>query len=258
MPSTIRCATCGFENTTTSLYCQDCGVRLVAPPSAISEEAAAAEQPPAGGASKTKIKPRILSEERPNRLRSYLVITLRTLILAALAALIVQILRPPANVAAASPPLAPEIVANIRTGLQQNAATGRSVSAPWASLNSYLAAALAPAPTSGSWQVSFVRAQVAPTAEGGFALFQERKLAGIRFYSTIDYRVVARGNGIDIVPTKTSIGQLPLPGWATAVIGPESSGMKEALAPDLAILREAKNLHLTPQKVVVDFGPSRP
>jgi len=251
--STIRCQTCGFENTTTSLYCQDCGVRLVAPPSAVAEENAPATV--AAAPAKPAKKPRILSKKRATKSTSLLTIIVRTLIVAAIAALIIQILRPPANLPAPSAPLPDNIVANVRGALQASAQRNSPFDAPWAGqgLNAYLAAVLRPGDSSGALQVSFQRASLAPIT-GGFSLFVERKALGMSIYSRIDYQLITRGNGIGIEPIGAALGQLPLPAFAAPMIESTNGNLGEALSSELAILREAKSIRITAQKASLDFG----
>ncbi len=257
MPSSIRCAACGFENTTTSLYCQDCGVRLVPPPSAIAAE----ESPtlPKAAAAPVRSKPRILSTHRPDRAGSYLIIAIRTLILAALAALVIQILRPPADLPPAAAPLTEQVVNNVRAALQACAQKGAPFDAQWSGqgLNAYLAAILQPSAAGNPFHVAFQRALLAP-AEGGFSLFVERKVAALTLYSKIDYQLVSRGNGIDIVPVSATLGRLPLPAWLAPGIESLNGGLDQALASELEILRQAKSVRITAQKASVSFGSPRP
>ena len=255
MPSSIRCPSCGFENTTTSLYCQDCGVRLVAPPSALAEQAP--PEPAAGGyAGKAKSQPRIISVNRPNRIASFLVITFRTLILAALAALIFFLVRAPADVPPTAPPLASKDVDFVRAALQRNAQTGRPFEAEWdRGLNAYLAAVL-PEKTAIPG-LAFERVLLAPVT-GGLKLFIERKVGKLTLYGTVTYRLVSRGNGIGVEPTDAAFGRLPLPAWAAPVIFSMSGGLDQTLSPELDLLRGARNVRVTPEKVFVDFGPPSP
>jgi hypothetical protein len=252
--STIRCQSCGFENTTTSLYCQDCGVRLVAPPSAIAAENAAspANTPPIKPAAK---KPRILSKKRAAKSSSPLTIVLRTLIVAAIAALIIQILRPPTDLPAPSAPLPDNIVANVRAALQASAQRNSPFDAPWAGqgLNAYLAAVLRPGDPSGVLKISFQRASLSPIT-GGFSLFVERKVLGLSIYSRIDYQLVTRGNGIGVEPIGAALGQLPLPAFAAPMIESMNGNLGDALSSELTVLREAKSIRITAQKASLDFG----
>jgi hypothetical protein len=254
MPSTIRCVACGFENTTTSLYCQDCGLRLVAPPSAIAEETAAS---PARPVVRAHPSPRILSARRSNRVGSFLTITLRTLVVAALAALIIQILRPPGNLPPAPVPLSAAIVNNVRAALQASAERGGPFDAPWSGqgLNAYLAAVLQPGP--GSLGTAFQRALLAPVGTG-FSLIVGHNLAGLTLYSRVDYRIVARGSGIGVAPVGAALGRLPLPAWIVPAIDSMNGNLDQALASELDTLREAKGIRITPQKASIDFGPPRP
>jgi hypothetical protein len=255
--ATISCPICGFENTTTSLYCQDCGGRLVAPPSAMTEQADPAET--AAIIPNTRTKARILTVQRPRRVRGFFIITVRTLVLAALAALLIQILRPPADLPPADPPLSGDVVVNVRAALNRSAMNGKAFAAPWfgEGLNAYLAAVVPPTDSGSLLHVAFVRAALSP-ADDGFALFVQRKFAGVTFYSRTDYHLVTRGSGIGIVRTGAAIGHLPLPAWAAPAMDSMGSGIAQALSPEIGLLHGARGVLITPQKVTVEFGSSSP
>jgi hypothetical protein len=251
MPSSITCAACGFENATTSLYCQDCGVRLVAPPSfAVEESAAAANAASSPVTNATRKKPpRILSTNRENHVGKIIVITLRTLIVAALAALIIVLARTPDDLPAEESPLSPETIANIRLGLMRNAQKGKPLEAPWSGqgINAYLAGALAHSRPD-------VTARVAPDGDDGLKLFVRHKLGSIHYYTTTSYRIVVRGNGINLVRTGGAIGRLTLPPWAWASLDSANGAVVEVLTPDFNILHNATGARINENGVHVDFG----
>jgi hypothetical protein len=256
MPSTIRCTACGFENTTTSLYCQDCGVRLVPLPTAIDEN-------PTGESADLvaqirKSKPRILSVNRPNRSRSIFFLALRVLFFAAAVALIALLVLTPANLPPTPSPLSAGVIENVRIALQRSAQTGKPFVAPWSGegLNAYLAGVLRPAKPPGGFEVTLAGALLSPTSDG-FSLFTERNVLGVSIYTTVSYRLVSRGSGIGLVLTGAAAGRLPLPAWAAPAIELTNREVAKALAPELQILRGARNVQVTPQKAYVDFGPSR-
>ncbi len=260
MPSSVRCAACGFENTTTSLYCQDCGLRLVPPPSAIAEDASPLPAPAKAAVRPVKTSPRILTARHTSRVRTYLKITIRTLIIAAFAALILQILRPPADIPPAAIPLSPEIVGNVRSALQLSAQRSAPFDAPWSGqgLNAYLAAVLPPTSPSDQWHFAFRRALLAPSNNNAFSLFVEREIFGLTLCSRIDYRLVSRGNGIAIAPVSIALGQLPLPVWISPAVESTNGSLAQGLSPELETLRSARSVKITPQKASVYFGPSSP
>lgn len=253
MPSTIRCATCGFDNTTTSLYCQDCGARLVAPPSAVVEETAPANSAPAPT---VKSKPRILSAHRPNPALKVLAVAARVLVVVALGALVALVLLPPAGLPAASPALSPEIVENVRAALRRSAQADKPFVAPWdgQGLNAYLAGVLLPRESSG---FSFAGARLAPAGDG-FTLFVERKLLGLSIYHATTYRLITRGSGLGLALIGSSLGRLPLPAAAAPMVEPLDASATKALAAELQILREAKTVQITPEKAFVNFGAPPP
>jgi hypothetical protein len=248
LPSTITCPSCGFENATTSLYCQDCGVRLIAPPSSIVQQAA----PEASGVEQTatgsKKKPRILSANRENHVGSFFIITLRALILAAIVALVVLVFRAPAGLPQEEMPLSADIVGNIRAGMARNAQVGKPVNVPWSGqgLNAFVAGALALSNPD-------LTALFAPD-ENGFTLFVRHKIGSMHIYSTTHYRLIARGNGIGVIRTGSSIGCLPVPKWAAPAMSWADAGVVEALAPDVEFLRNAASVQTDALQVHVNFG----
>lgn len=228
-------------------------MRLVAPPSAIAEEAAAGpvvEQQTRAG----KSKARILTVNRPNPVRKFLIITLRTLVLAALAALVVLIVREPANVPAGETPLPPDVVTNVRAALLRNAQTAKPFDAPWGApkggLNAYLSGVLATAEPD-------VTAVIAP-AGNGFKLFVRHKVGPLHIYTTTGYQLVARGNGLGVTCTGAALGRLPVPLWARSSIESWNAGIVRALEPDLEVLRNAAGVRISDQQVHVSFGGAQP
>lgn len=255
--ATVRCAACGFENAPSSVYCQDCGARLVALPSAVQAESftspAPAREfsvpppspPPTPVATTLPGRARILTAKRKPRVVEVLGITLRTIIFAALVAGLVQALRPPRALPKPAKPFDPEIVANARALAQQTSQTGGPFDAPWASIDSYLAGVLPP--TS-----SFARASIVPRA-GGFLLIVERRVLGLPIYLSAEYQIVARGNGIGLDGTSAAIGRLPLPAGAAEFVPMLSGGIDRALFAELDVLRTAKTVQITQEKIRFTF-----
>jgi hypothetical protein len=245
MPSSITCPSCGFENATTSLYCQDCGVRLVSAPSVATAAPAAA---PAGEAAAPAKKPRILSAKRHNPAVGFLAITARTILLAAIAAVVILTFRSPANLPAEDTPLAPEVVENIRAGLQRSAQIGQPVNVPWSGqgLNAFVGGVLASAKPG-------TVALLAPVAEG-FTLFVRHKLGPLALTTTSTFHIVSRGNGLGVARTGGAIGCLPLPGPTASLLQWTDESVAAAMAPELETLRNATAVQTTPQQVRVIFG----
>jgi hypothetical protein len=255
-PATVRCTACGFENAPSSVYCQDCGARLVAVPSAAQAESftspapatefsAPPSPPPKSVATSLPGRARILTAKRRPRVVEVLGITLRTIIFAALVAGLIQALRPPRALPKPAKPFGPEIVANARALAQQTSQTGGPFDAPWASIDSYLAGVLPP--TS-----SFARASIVPRA-GGFLLIVERRVLGLPIYLSAEYQIVARGNGIGLDGTAAAIGRLPLPAGAAEFVPALSGGIDRALFAELDVLRTAKTVQITQEKIRFTF-----
>jgi hypothetical protein len=250
MPSSITCPSCGFENATTSLYCQDCGVRLVKPPSAIPGESDPAT--PVGGPQTppTRRKPRILSVERSNPIGKILLNSLGVIIFAALAALVILVFREPADLPPEDPPLAAGVVENIRAAIVRNAQAGKPINAPWAGqgVNAFVAGTIAVARPD-------ITARLA-SDNNGFVLFVRHTFASLHVYTTTHYQLVARGNGIGVTRTSAAIGRLPVPKWISPAMDWADAGVAQALSPDIAIIRNATTVRTNAQGVSVIFSAS--
>ncbi len=248
-PAPLTCPACSFGNPAHSLFCQDCGARLpVAPPSYVTQ--AAAPSVPA----KPAKKPRILSRHRTGATREILGITLRTLVYAAVAALCIQMVRAPRSLPPATPGLSAENVTQELANLTLNAGQGRAIRPTWVFLNGYLAGRLVSA---GDAPSGFVRANLVPRANG-FTLYVHKRVARIPIYTTIDFRVIARTNGLSLEPTGAAIGRLPLPAWAAGLVLSMNAGIADALHQEVDILRSARDATITPEAVRIDFSPSAP
>jgi hypothetical protein len=254
MPTSVPCTACGFQNTTTSLYCQDCGARLVAPPSfggAAPAEAALPEPP--------KTKPRIISKHKTTPSGGLLPTMIRTLLLAAIAALIFVILQKPAGLPPSDDPLPEEVVKNVRLLPARSQQTGTPFEVPWSGegLNAYLASKIKDVKPGGDFSLTLTDARISPSSDG-FTLFTTHKIVRVPLHMKVTYRLVPRGNGIDLTRTGADLGRLPLPAWAAPLVDSVNSDLVHALAPDLQILRGAKVVRISPQKVSFNFGTPRP
>jgi hypothetical protein len=246
-PATVRCAACGFENAPSSVYCQDCGARLVVesppvPPGATPLPAAAAPaQSPSAPAPTASKKPRTPPARRLPRLGELIGITLRTLLFAALVAGAIQMLRPPRALPPPAKAFSDEVITNARALAQHTEQTGGPFDAPWASVNSYLAAVLPPSS-------SFARASIVPRA-GGFLLIVERRALGLPVFLSTEYRVVTRGNGIDLDPAGAAIGRVPLPPWMAGFVEILDGGLYRALFTEITVLRNAKSAQISQDRI---------
>lgn len=268
-PPTIRCPACGFENATTSVYCQDCGTRLVTQealsPStghvaAVPATAPSAPQPPpptGRSTPPTRTRPKLrpaTSRIPPHFFRTLLGITLRTIVAAGLAAIVIQLFRPPTYIPPIAAPMPLEVVSNVRLAMRQAAQAGSSMNAPWPNLNSYLAGLLKAAPSNGLFKTSFERALLAP-APDGFILYVERSVLGIDLWTTIRYHVVARSTGMGLDAQNSAIGRISLPAWTTFVVEATNGNLAEALSSELVTLQGARSIQISPQQAHIEFSP---
>jgi len=249
MPSSITCPSCGFENSTTSLYCQDCGVRLVAPPSSLVEQT----PPETSGTETTSTTPRkkarIVSINREKSGPNLIVNTVLILIVAAIAALAILVFREPAGLPQEEAPLSADVIGNIRLGFSRNAQLGKPVNVPWTGqgMNAFIAGAVAAAHPG-------LAVMVAPADDNGFTLFVRHRIGSTHIYTTSTYHLISRGNGIGVVRTHATIGRLPVPSWASPAMEWADESVADSLAPDLDILRNATSVRTDAQQVRMSFG----
>lgn len=250
-PAPITCPACGFENAAHTLFCQDCGARLpVAPPSYLTPASPASPATPSAPVR----KPRILKVHRPGARREFLGITLRVLLYAGCAAISIQMLRPPRTLPPVVQGLSPEAVTQEFDNLTRNAGEGRTVRPTWEFLNAYLAGRLV---SVGDASSGFVRATVLPR-EAGFTLFVHKKAINLPIYTTVDFRVIARTNGLSLEPVGASIGRIALPPWAAGLVLAMNGGLATALSPEIDALRNARDAEISGGAVQLDFSPSSP
>jgi hypothetical protein len=249
-----RCAACGFENPTATLYCQNCGGKLgIAPPSYLTSTAAPPEA--ADAAVAPAKKPRILSAKRASGGPALLGFLLRRLPFLAIVTAAVLIFLPPANIPPVATTLEADTIGAIRTGLASVAQHHSRVSAPWSRLNAYLATVLASGNASGI--ASFTRAFLQPRP-GGFDLVVQKSIAGVPLYSSVTYQLVVRAGHLELQPAGAALGRLPLPKLLAPAIAALGGDLSAPLALEFNLLRQARTVRLSPEGVLVDFGPARP
>jgi hypothetical protein len=188
---------------------------------------------------------RILSAKRQPRVLEVLGITVRTILFAALAAGVIQALRPPRALPGPAKPFDEGVIANARALAQRTAQVGGPFDAPWASIDSYLASVLTPSS-------SFSRAVVVPRA-GGFLIIVERRVLGLPLWLSAEYRIAARGNGIGLENAAAAIGRLPLPPGAAEFMPWLFGGIDRALFSEIDVLRTAKSVQITQDKIRFNF-----
>jgi hypothetical protein len=259
-PSLVQCPACGFENAATTLYCQDCGAKLeVAPPSYMTTAPppSISAAPVAGKKIAPGKKVRIAGEKREIPLKGLLGITARTLFYALCMAVLIQLFRAPRDLPPAVAPMAAPVVTEVRAKFNEAARTGLPVDAPWARLNSYLAASLVQGPGEGGMSTSFVRAALLPRP-GGFAVIIHKRSSQLPIYVTVDYRVISRTNGLDLEPTGAAIGRIPFPAWMAPVVRWVGGDLTAALSYELDIVKGAQRVDFSPATARMVFPRQQP
>lgn len=245
----LNCASCGYDNDPTRVYCHNCGTKLErgegdpAPPSVFS-------QPP-----KVKIK----KHREPVAWGRYFLFFLRLCLLGGLAAAIVLAILPPLSIPASVAP--DEDVASRLSGLVQDAATadgkrGFAISA--ADLQRWLMTMVKFRRPQNPWEMDPQRVY-AEQGDGSIRIGVEAAVAGaVNLYFEGKYTPVpAAGGGYELKPLGYSIGRLPIPAepqWLGWVVERQMNTLGEALAEPLSQLSKASQVQVTPKEVVLTWG----
>lgn len=262
----LRCTVCGFENGSEATYCQDCGAKLERPPEPpaapkspalspprVSSQAGDEDQVSAPPAGKPVPKP-AAKRRKPIPIGAVVGTIIRTVIYAALAAVVIQVFRKPAGMPPPAPRFEnPAVVETVRRDLRAAVDTKRTFHAPWDSVNSYLATVLRPGEDAGAKSIPFKRAAVAPRGED-FTLYVEGHVFGIPIYPSITYKPVSRGGGTGLNATGAAVGRIPLPIWSAGIVESMIDGLDASLFSELENLRNARNVEIGPDAARISYS----
>ncbi len=237
----IRCASCGYDNDPTRVYCHSCGTKL--------ERGAVVAPPPTGFTHPTDVV-------KMKRARAglpwakYFAFLLKLCAVGFLLGAVVLALLPPRNL----PPAVPgdEGVAERLSGLISDASeadSARSFAVPAADLQRWLAAAVKFQGTTGVLALDPRRIYLVPS-NGRFRLGLELGLPAEKaVFMEGEYVPVRAGNGYTLRPAKYCIGRLPLPVFLGYPVERQFDGLKEALAVPLGQLAKASFIEVGPETV---------
>jgi hypothetical protein len=241
----VRCASCGYENDPTRVYCHSCGTRL--------ERGATA--PPTTGYTHPTDVAKMKKPRQPVAWGRYFSALWKLVVLALLAAAVVLALLPPSNLPA---PVEPDknLAARL-SGLLDDASSSsaaRAFGLPAADINRWLASSVALQGGGGSVQLKPERLYAVP-GEGQVRVGLEVTVGGAgHVFFEGDYEPVRGDNGYTLEPRRYSVGRLPLPvllGWP---VQKQLDGLARALAGPLDQLSRASHIGINPEMVTLRWS----
>jgi len=243
----LRCASCGYENDPTRVYCHSCGTRL---------ERGNVAAPPTGFTHPTDVA-KMKKPRQPVAWGRYFSALFKLALLAVLAAAVVLALLPPHDVPA---PVEPdENLASRLSGLLDDAsssAEARAFGLPAEDINRWLVSSVALQGSSGSMQLKPQRLYAVP-GNGQMRVGLEVTVAGAgHVFFEGDYEPVREGNGYTLEPRRYSVGRLPLPvllGWP---VQKQLDGLAQALSGPLGQLSRASYIGVSPEMVTLRWSDS--
>jgi hypothetical protein len=242
----LRCASCGYDNDPTRVFCHNCGTRI--------ERAAEAAPPPSGFMHPTDVA-KMRKPRSPVPWGKSFAALLRLAVLAGLLAIVVLAVWPPVAVPAPVP--ADENLARRLSGLvaASSGADGtRSFDIPAADVNRWLVSSAVP--TEGEGLFGFkperlyavpgdgvIRIGVEVMSPPGWPVFFEGTFAPVPD---------AGGTGLEV--RSYAVGRLPLPAAAAALLGHRFAELAGALRVPLGQLSRAEYIGITPETVTLRWS----
>lgn len=243
----LRCASCGYENDPTRVYCHNCGTRLdrgnvAAPPTGFT--------PPSDMAKMRKPRQAVAWGR-------YFGALFKLALLALLVAAVALALLPPRHLPA---PVEPdENLASRLSGLLDDASSSREARAfglPAEDINRWLVSSVSLQGGTGSMQLKPQRLYAVP-GHGQMRVGLEVTVAGAgQVFFEGDYEPVREGNGYTLEPRRYSVGRLSLPvllGWP---VQKQLDGLAEALSGPLGQLSRASYIGVSPEMVTLRWSDS--
>lgn len=245
----LRCASCGFDNDPTRVYCHNCGQRL---------ERGTAVEAPTGFTHPTDVA-KMKKPRQPLAWGRYAAAALRLLLLAGVVGAVALALWPPPDVPA--PVGADPQLASRWSGLVSNAANAsdaRAFSIPAGDINVWLNSIVSLRAHDG---VAALQPQrVYAVAESGAVRMglEARVPPGLPVYFEGLYAPQPVGRGYTLVPRALSIGRLPLPWPASELVTRQFAGLADAGAGLLDEMAKASEITVTPEKVHLRWDGRQP
>jgi hypothetical protein len=244
----LRCASCGYDNDPTRVYCHNCGTKL--------ERTSAAPPPPTGFTHPTDVA-KMKKPRAPVEWGRYLGALGRLTILAVVVAAVVMAFLPPHNV---PPPVTADDGLALRlSGLLTDASSAgeaRAFGLPASDANRWLVSTVKLEDSTGVVKLRPERLYLVP-GEGQVRVGLEVALPWVgHLFFEGDYVPVRGGQGYTLEPRGYSIGRLPLPvllGWP---VKKQLEGLAGALTGPLGQLARASYIGVTPETVTLRWSDS--
>lgn len=242
-----KCISCGFENDSTRVFCQNCGERL--------ERVEGAPAP---------VQPHRYTDKsaQPVRQRSGLLMLISALfsgifhlaLVAAIAAALIQMIRTPDDlpaVVAARAPSASILAADIRAAVESS--YPRSFEISQEAANNFLAARVEGAPENPqAWRAVFSRAYVIMQT-GNLTLGIEQKIKNYPLYLQLRLEPRENAGKATLKPVGGSIGRLPLPDFLVSFFVRPFEPVITSLSGQLRWFEKAEKIAITPGMATVQW-----
>lgn len=244
----VRCASCGYDNDPTRVYCHNCATRI--------DRGGAAPPAPTGFTHPTDAA-KMKRKRAPGAWLKWIgslgkmcMVLLKLCIVSALVAAIAFALLSPPDV----PPPVPgdaDLARRLGDLVGQASSSSSSIAfaVPASDLQKWFAAVVQVLPASGALPLNPKRVYVVPM-QGRVRLGLECGLpADYSLYMEGEYEPVLAGNAYRLEPRRYSIGRLPLPVALGYPVQSQFDGLLDALSTTLAQLAKASSIEVAPDKV---------
>jgi len=242
----LRCATCGYDNDPTRVYCHSCGGRL--------ERGGQAAPPPTGFTHPTDV----MKMKKPRQSLpwgKYAGALVRLLLLVGFIAAVVLVLLPPRDV---PPPVAADqVLAERLSSLVANSSVAdgtRAFTVPASDVATWLASSVVLKEQEGLVRMKPERVYAVP-GDGEMRVGVETSLpVGLRLYFEGLYAPTPEAGGYGLTARRLSVGRLPLPWLAGLLVERQFESLGGALSVPLGQLARASHIGITPETVTLRWS----
>jgi hypothetical protein len=246
----LLCASCGYDNDPTRVYCHSCGTKL--------ERGGQAPPAPSGFMHPTDVA-KMKKPRQPADWGRYGRALVRLAVLAGLVtAVVLALLRPsdvPAPVAA-DPALAERLAGLVYASA--GASGTRAFSIPAAEVNTWLVSSVALRGQDSQYGLKPQRVYAVP-GRGDLRIGLEAVLPpGLPLFFEGRYVPKPEGRGYGLAARRYSVGRLPLPSFAGLLVERQLNGLAAALQGPLDQLARASEITVTPETVNLRWTGARP
>lgn len=247
----LRCASCGYDNDPTRVYCHGCGTRL--------ERGTQAAPAPTGFTHPTDVA-KMKKPRQPREWGKFFGALFRfTLVVTLVAAVILALLTPRDLPAPVTPDetLAGRLSALVATSAEADGT--RAFTIPAADINKWLVTSVALQEQPDSLVKLRPERLYAVPGDGDLRVGLEAKLpVGPSLYFEGLFAPVPEGAGTGWQTRRFSIGRLPLPSFAGLLVERQFAALASELSEPLAQLARASHIGITPETVTLRWSGRQP